>query len=83
MTKLRFKISMALDGYVAGPAQSVENPLGVGGSRLHEWAFELALFRRVFRAEGSAEPGFRLENQEWPHGGRVPGVPHGAVFSRP
>ncbi len=36
-----------------------------------------------FRAEGSAEPGFRLENQDWPHGGRGPGVPHGAVFSLP
>ena len=30
MSKLRFKISMSLDGFVAGPSQSVENPLGIG-----------------------------------------------------
>jgi hypothetical protein len=34
MSKLRFKISMSLDGFVAGPSQSVENPLGIGGGRL-------------------------------------------------
>ena len=33
---------MSLDGFVAGPRQSVENPLGVGGMRLHEWVFPLA-----------------------------------------
>jgi dihydrofolate reductase len=31
--------SISLDGYAAGPAQSVENPLGVGGGLLHEWIF--------------------------------------------
>jgi hypothetical protein len=36
-----------------------------------------------FRAEGSSEPGFRLEGITWPHGGRAAAVPHGAVFSRP
>ena len=45
MSKLRFKISMSLDGFVAGPQQSVDNPLGIGGDRLHEWAFALAAFR--------------------------------------
>jgi dihydrofolate reductase len=40
---------MSLDGYVAGPDQSVKNPLGVGGTRLHEWAFPLAVFRRMLR----------------------------------
>ncbi len=39
MAKLRFKISMSLDGFVAGSDQSVKNPLGIGGGRLHEWAF--------------------------------------------
>jgi dihydrofolate reductase len=47
MSKLRFKISMALDGFTAGPNQSVENPLGVGGMRLHEWAFPLKVFRTL------------------------------------
>lgn len=52
MSKLRFKISMSLDGFVAGPSQSVENPLGIGGSRLHEWAFQLAVFRALFGLDG-------------------------------
>ena len=36
MSKLRLKISLSLDGFVAGADQSVDNPLGVGGMRLHE-----------------------------------------------
>ena len=43
---------MSLDGFVAGPDQSVENPLGVGGMRLHEWAFSLEVFRRMHGLEG-------------------------------
>jgi dihydrofolate reductase len=52
LSKLRFKISMSLDGFVAGPSQSVDNPLGIGGMRLHEWAFELAIFREPHELEG-------------------------------
>jgi dihydrofolate reductase len=52
VSKLRFKISMSLDGFVAGPSQSVENPLGIGGGRLHEWAFQLAEFRALLGMEG-------------------------------
>jgi dihydrofolate reductase len=52
VSKLRFKISMSLDGYVAGPSQSVDNPLGIGGMRLHEWAFELASWRGPHGLEG-------------------------------
>jgi len=52
VSRLRFKISMSLDGFVAGPNQSVENPLGIGGMRLHEWAFELAIFRDQHEMEG-------------------------------
>lgn len=52
MSKLRFKISMSLDGFVAGPSQSVENPLGIGGGRLHEWAFRLAAFRALLGLDG-------------------------------
>jgi dihydrofolate reductase len=33
-------MSISLDGFVAGPDQSLENPIGVGGMRLHEWHFE-------------------------------------------
>ena len=43
---------MSLDGFVAGPSQSVENPLGIGGMRLHEWAFALAIFRDEHGMEG-------------------------------
>ena len=35
-----------------------------------------------FRDEGASEPGVRLDNKTWPHGGTAPGIPHGAVFSR-
>jgi hypothetical protein len=36
-----------------------------------------------FREEGATEPGFRLDDKTWPHGGTAKGIPHGAVFSRP
>jgi dihydrofolate reductase len=52
VSKLRLRISMSLDGFVAGPTQSVENPLGIGGMRLHEWAFALAIFRDEHEMEG-------------------------------
>jgi dihydrofolate reductase len=52
VSKLRFKISMSLDGFVAGPNQSLDNPLGIGGGRLHEWAFPLAAFRALMGLEG-------------------------------
>lgn len=52
MSKLRFRISLSLDGYVAGPHQSVEHPLGVGGMRLHEWVFPLAAWRAPHGMEG-------------------------------
>ena len=41
----------------------------------------LSLDRR-FREEGATEPGFRMDDKTWPHGGSSPGIPHGAVFSR-
>ena len=52
MSRLRLRISMSLDGYGAGPGQSVANPLGVGGMRLHEWAFPLAQWRAMHGLEG-------------------------------
>ena len=52
MSKLRLKISMSLDGFVAGLGQSVDNPLGIGGMRLHEWAFPLAVWRAMHGLEG-------------------------------
>jgi dihydrofolate reductase len=52
VAKLRFKIAMSLDGYSAGPRQSKENPLGIGGDRLHEWVFPLAVWRAMHGLEG-------------------------------
>src|SRR5262245_3599716 len=49
---IRFQISMSLDGYVAGPDQSEEHPLGVGGEDLHEWVVELEAWRRSHGMEG-------------------------------
>jgi dihydrofolate reductase len=46
------QLSISLDGYVAGPNQSVENPLGEGGMKLHEWAIKLAAWRGMHGEEG-------------------------------
>ena len=47
MSKLRFRISSSLDGYVAGPNQSVKEPLGVGGEQLHQWLFPLRFWYKM------------------------------------
>jgi len=53
MSKLRVHaIGMSIDGYGAGPHQSLENPLGMGGVALHEWAFRTRAFHRVHGKEG-------------------------------
>ena len=52
MSKLRFTISMSLDGFVAGPNQSIKDPLGVGGEGLHEWVVALASWRGRHGLEG-------------------------------
>jgi dihydrofolate reductase len=52
MSKLRATITMSLDGYVAGPDQSVRNPLGIGGEELHDWLVTLKAFREGHGAEG-------------------------------
>ncbi|HTU88090.1 MAG TPA: dihydrofolate reductase family protein [Solirubrobacteraceae bacterium] len=52
MSRLRLSITMSLDGYVAGPDQSEESPLGVGGMELHEWFFPLRAFREMHGEQG-------------------------------
>jgi dihydrofolate reductase len=52
MSKLRCDISISLDGFVAGPNQSAENPLGEGGERLHDWVVPLAAWREGHGKEG-------------------------------
>jgi dihydrofolate reductase len=51
-SKLRVSITMSLDGYVAGPDQNEENPLGVGGLELHQWFFPLKAFREMHGQDG-------------------------------
>ena len=55
MAMLKFQISVSLDGFVAGPNQSVEEPLGEGGEALHEWAFALEAWRRPHGREGGEQ----------------------------
>jgi dihydrofolate reductase len=45
-------ISMSLDGFITGPNTSVENPLGDGGERLHEWVYRLATWRGLHGQSG-------------------------------
>jgi dihydrofolate reductase len=52
MSKLRFHITTSLDGFVAGPKQSVENPLGEGGLSLHSWVFPLEAWRKSQGLDG-------------------------------
>jgi dihydrofolate reductase len=52
MSKLRFNISMSLDGYIAGPNQSLETPLGEGGEGLHEWGTKLKSWREPHGMSG-------------------------------
>jgi dihydrofolate reductase len=52
MSKVRAYISVSVDGYGAGPNQSVENPLGEGGESLHEWLIALRAWRESHGLEG-------------------------------
>jgi dihydrofolate reductase len=52
MSKLRCHISISADGFVAGPNQSEENPLGEGGERLHDWVVPLAAWRESHAKQG-------------------------------
>ncbi|MET0559902.1 MAG: dihydrofolate reductase family protein [Solirubrobacterales bacterium] len=52
MGLVRVEIAMSLDGYVAGPNQSVDEPLGEGGESLHDWAFALDAWRQAHGREG-------------------------------
>jgi len=52
MSRLRFQISVSLDGFVAGPNPSEEDPLGEGGEQLHEWVVKLEVWRRSHGREG-------------------------------
>src|SRR2546423_15616102 len=52
MSLIKCNLSISLDGFVAGPNQSQENPIGEGGMRLHEWMFATAAWRGQEGQEG-------------------------------
>lgn len=55
MPKLRVNaFSISLDGYGAGPNQSLENPLGVGGQGVHRWFFPTRTFQKMQGKEGGS-----------------------------
>jgi len=58
MPKLRVHcLAMSVDGYVAGPDQDLEHPLGVGGPRLHEWVFATRTGQRIIGGGEGGEAG--------------------------
>ena len=52
MNSVTCHVSISLDGFVAGPNQSMENPIGEGGMRLHQWMFETAGWREQHGLDG-------------------------------
>src|ERR1700737_391457 len=54
MSSVSCQISISLDGFVAGPNQSLENPIGEGGLRLPQWVFETASWREQHGEAGGA-----------------------------
>src|ERR1043165_10310251 len=55
MGKLRRDITRSVDGFGAGPNQTLEEPLGEGGERLHEWLFRLKSWREQHGLDGGEE----------------------------
>jgi dihydrofolate reductase len=62
MSDVFLEMTMTLDGFTAAPGVSVENPLGIGGERVHEWMFgptaeerETSMFNPGYGPEGAAD----------------------------
>ena len=55
MTKVIADLSISLDGFVAGPEQSLENPLGIGGMQVHEWAFKAMAWQEEHGGQGGED----------------------------
>jgi dihydrofolate reductase len=55
MAKVKAQISISLDGCIAGPNQSEQNPLGEGGTDLHEWVVKLASWRGAHGRDGGED----------------------------
>jgi dihydrofolate reductase len=66
MPRFFLDISMSLDGYVAGPNATLEQPLGEGGERLHDWALRLAGWRELHGLDGGETgPDDELARATW------------------
>lgn len=52
MSKVKADMSMSLDGFITGPNDNLEQPLGAGGEQLHEWVLDLASWREPHGLEG-------------------------------
>src|SRR4029078_493183 len=61
MSKLKVNITMSLDGYIAGPNQSVENPLGEGAFHLHDWALPTKTFRSLHADKDGVKTGINAD----------------------
>jgi dihydrofolate reductase len=72
MSKLRFEISISTDGFVAGPNQSEEHPLGEGGEGLHEWVVKLEAWRSSHgRSGGEVNPSSAIVEEAMENVGAV------------
>src|SRR3954467_5367389 len=70
MSKLRGDISISVDGFVAGPNQSEQNPLGEGGERLHDWVVGLAAWREAHdKPGGEVNPSTGIVEEARENGG--------------
>jgi dihydrofolate reductase len=58
-------MTMSLDGFVAGPEQSTENPLGIGGEQLHQWLVPLRVFRETHGEEGGEVKASSAVVEQW------------------
>jgi len=66
MPRFFLDISMSLDGYVAGPDPTLEEPLGTGGERLHDWVLRLASWRETHGLDGGETgPDDELARASW------------------
>ena len=65
MAQVVLDITMSLDGFVAGPNRTVEEPLGQGGERLHEWVVGLAAWREHHGKSGGARNADDELVREW------------------
>jgi dihydrofolate reductase len=64
MSNVTCQISISLDGFVAGPNQSLDNPIGEGGMRLHQWAFATDTWNRQHGSEAGERTADSLVAEE-------------------